>query len=219
MSRLIFIVGDSGTGKSYSLKTLDPQSSFVINCVGKDMPWRKWSDTWSREKKNHSVTTNWETIVKTMLWIDKKAPHIKNIVIDDFQYVMSFEYLQHLEKDVWETFRNIGGHVFQIVNTARSLRRDLNIIILTHSETQPETGRRKVKTVGKMTDEKITLEGLATIVLFTSVEPNPETGQVQYLFETQNDGSTTAKSPEGMFKTKKVPNDLGQVVKTITEYF
>lgn len=224
MSRLIFVIGETGTGKSYSLKNMNPKDTLILNCIGKDMPFRQWSQKWGWEegrKYNYYATTNWEKIVQLMMWASEKRPSIKNIVIDDFQYVMSFEYLQNLEKDVWETFRNIGGHVFQIVNTARNLRKDLNVFILTHSETIAEAGlvKKKAKTVGKMTDEKITLEGLATVVLYTEVTPDPETGRMRYQFVTQNDGSSTAKSPEDMFPHERIPNDLSLVIKNINEYF
>lgn len=220
MSRLIFVLGDTGTGKSASLENVDPESSFIINCVGKDLPFRKWKDKWNPEKKNYYSTTNWENILKTLTGINTKRPDIKNIIIDDFQYVMSFEYLNNLDGDVWDVFRGIGGHVFHILNTARNLRDDLNVFILSHSETIMTDGitKTKIKTVGKMVDEKITPEGLATIVLYTKVAPNGQGGS-DYFFLTQNDGTTTAKSPKGMFEENRIPNDLSKVIEAINDYY
>lgn len=220
MSRLIFILGETGTGKSASLEDVDPSATYLINCVGKDLPFRKWKDKWSSEKKNYYSTTNWADIVKVMQGISEKRPDIKNIVIDDFQYVMSFEYLHQLEGDVWDVFRGIGGHVFTILNTARNLREDLNVFIFSHSETIMTDGmqKTKIKTVGKMVDEKITPEGLATIVLYTGVQPG-QGGQNEHYFVTQNDGINTAKSPKGMFESQRIPNDLSKVIEAINDYY
>lgn len=220
MSRLNFIIGETGTGKSAALENVDHNSSFLINCIGKDLPFRKWSNKWNRKNKNYMETTDWEKIVKTLKYIDKKMPHVKNIFLDDFQYVMSFEYLNNLEGDVWDVFRGIGGHVFQILNTARSLRNDLNIFILSHSETiaTDSLNKKKIKTVGKMVDEKITPEGMATMVLYTGVTPKPE-GGLDHYFVTQNDGTTTAKSPKGMFDDIRIDNDLSLVIEAIDNYY
>lgn len=227
MSRLIFVLGETGTGKSASLENVDPESSFLINCVGKDLPFRKWSEKWNSKKGNYHQTSTWATgelrnpgIIDTMKIINAKKPHVKNIIIDDFQYVMSFEYLNQLDGDVWEVFRGIGGHVFQILNTARNLRNDLNIFILSHSETIITEGiqKTKIKTVGKMVDEKITPEGLATIVLYTKVQAVPH-GDNNHYFLTQNDGTNTAKSPKGMFENSQIPNDLNAVIEAINNYY
>lgn len=221
MSRLNFILGETGTGKSRSLLNVDGQSSYLINCVSKDLPFRKWREKFNEEKKNYFETTHPGQIIGILEGIDKKRPEIKNIFIDDFQYVMSFEYLQNLDSDVWDTFRNIGGHAFQILNKARTLRKDLNVFILSHSETIVDNGvhKTKIKTVGKMVDEKITPEGLATMVLYTKVVPNSAAGTSDYFFITQNDGTTTAKSPEGMFEETRIENDLNAVIQAIDDYY
>jgi hypothetical protein len=221
MARIIFIIGETGTGKSRSMLNMDEKSTILMNCVGKDLPFRKGRSRWNAENKNYIETTTPATIIKSLQVIDKKRSDIKDVVIDDFQYVMSFEYLSQLNADVWEVFRNIGGNVHKIMTTIRAMRKDLNVFILSHSETYLSEGFRKskIKTVGKMTDEKITLEGLATVVIYTGVDPNPAEGKQDYFFITQNDGSTTAKSPEGMFEEVQIPNDMKLVSDAIRDYF
>lgn len=220
MSRLTFILGETGTGKSASLRNVKGEECYLINCVSKDLPFRKWSDKFNAKRKNYYETTKPKDIIKIMDGIDEKRPEIKNIIIDDFQYVMSFEYLTQLDGDVWDVFRGIGGHVFDILNKARSMRSDLNVFIMSHSETIMTDGlqKTKIKTVGKMVDEKITPEGLATIVLYTGVDPVAK-GDNNYYFITQNDGKTTAKSPMGMFEESRIDNDLQFVIDAINDYY
>lgn len=221
MSRLNFILGETGTGKSRSLLNVDENSSYLINCVSKDLPFRKWTDKFNPEKKNYYETTSPMEIVQILKGISEKRPEIKNIFIDDYQYVLSFEYLSNIEEDVWDTFRSIGGHAFQVLNTARTLRKDLNVFILSHSETMIDEGVQKtrIKLTGKMVHEKITPEGLATMVLYTKVVPNAAEGGSNYFFITQNDGTTTAKSPEGMFDDIRIENDLQKVIEAIDNYY
>jgi hypothetical protein len=221
MARIVFVIGETGTGKTRSLLNMNEKTTVLINCVGKDLPFRKGSSRWNTEHKNYIETTNPATIIKSLDTINKKRPEITDIVIDDFQYVMSFEYLSQLNADIWEVFRNIGGNVHKIMSTIRGMRKELTVFILSHSDTYMSEGFRKskIKTVGKMTDEKITLEGLATVVIYTGVDPNPAEGTQEYFFVTQNDGSTTAKSPEGMFESVIIPNDLKLVSDAIRDYF
>lgn len=220
MSRLSIILGETGSGKSAALVDAPHESSFLINAVGKDLPFRKWSEKWNRENKNYMVTVEWDKIIQALTYINEHVPRIKNVFIDDFQYVMSFEYLRNTEGDVWDVFRGIGSHTFQILNTARSLRNDLNVFILSHSETIVTEGMQhtKMKTVGKMVDEKLSPEGLATIVLYAGVQINAE-GNNDHYFLTQNNGINTAKTPMGMFETARIPNSMKFVIDAIDNYY
>lgn len=112
----------------------------------------------------------------------------------------------------FDKFTEMAQHYYDIIKYAQSLREDLNIIFLSHSE-RKDDGSTKVKTIGKLLDEKVTIEGLFTVVLNTKIEDG------NYYFETQNNGFNTRKSPKGMFKEYKIPNDLKLVVDKVNEYY
>ena len=137
---------------------------------------------------------------------------IKTIIVDDFQYVLSDEYMRKATEKGFDKFTIMAQNYYNILKIAQNMREDLNIIFLSHSETKDD-GTTKVKTIGKLLDDKITIEGLFTIVLNTKVEDG------SYYFETQNNGFNTSKSPKGMFEEFKIPNDLKYVVDKVNEYY
>jgi len=138
-----------------------------------------------------------------------------------FQYIMSTEFMNRANEQGWQKFTDIAKHVWDIITTAKSLREDLKVFILSHDEiiTENFAPKRKIKTIGKLLDDKVTLEGLFTVVLFTNVSKDKEKNELAYTFITQNDGTTTAKSPRGMFETLNIPNDLAAIVKKINDYY
>lgn len=224
MSEIIAVVGQTGTGKSTSIETLNPKETVVINVIGKPLPFRGWKQKYTpltQEGGNFYVSSDSAKIVSVLNHISQKRPEIKVIIIDDFQYLMSSEFMHRSSEQGWQKFTDIGRHAWDVITTAKSLREDLKVFILSHDQLIEDISppRRKIKTIGKMLDEKVTLEGLFTVVLFTDVIKNQETGSLDYKFITQNDGSTTSKSPKGMFKELTIPNDLSYVVKEIDRYY
>jgi hypothetical protein len=224
MSELIAVVGQTGTGKSTSIETLDPKETVVINIVGKPLPFKGWKKNYipmTKQGGNFYVSTDSSKIVEVLNIISKDRPEIKIVVIDDFQYLMSAEFMNRSAEQGWQKFTDIGRHAWDVLNTGKSLREDLKVFVLSHDETITESypPRRKIKTIGKMLDEKVTLEGLFTIVLFTDVNKDQESGLLKYRFITQNDGTTTSKSPKDMFADLLIPNDLSLVVKGIDAYY
>jgi hypothetical protein len=159
--------------------------------------------------------------VKVLNYISDSRPEIKQVIIDDFQYIMSTEFMNRANESGWQKFTDIAKHVWDVISAAKSLREDLKIVFLTHDEiiTENFQPKRKIKTIGKLLDDKVTLEGLFTVVLFTDVQKNKEKNGLDYTFITQNDGTTTAKSPRGMFATFHIPNDLGKVITEINAYY
>lgn len=225
MSELIGIVGESGTGKSTACRTLDPKETAIVNCVGKPLPikgWKKNYTPFKGETGNYFASDIAKNILKFMDAIDKSRPEIKNIVIDDWQYTMSNEFMRRSTEAGWDKFTEIAKHAWEILNKGRELREDLKVYILTHSDTQKgEFGSKdilKIKTIGKLLDEKINPMGLFTILMFTDVHNDGKNG-IEYRFVTNNDGTYPAKSPMGMFEELYIPNDLGAVSKSIEEYY
>lgn len=225
MSELIGIVGSSGTGKSTSVRTLDPKETVIISCIGKPLPIRGWKKNYTpfKGKEGNFFCSDISTeIIQCMDHISEKRDDIKNIVIDDWQYTMSNEFMRRSSEKGFEKFTEIGKNAWSILNKSKSLREDMRVFILTHSDTQPgEFGGApviKIKTIGKLLDDKIDPAGLFSILLYTDVNKK-ENGEMEYRFITNNNGHYPAKSPMGMFEDIYISNDLGNITKTIEEYY
>ena len=128
--------------------------------------------------------------------------------------------MERADETGWQKFTDIAKHAMHVINTAKSLRKDLKVFFLSHDEiiTENFQPKRKLKTIGKLLDEKVTLEGLFTIVLFTDVKKRKDNEGLEYNFITQNDCTTTAKSPKGMFDSFMIPNDLAAIISVIDKY-
>ena len=225
MSELIGIVGEPGTGKSTAIRTLNPKETAIISCIGKPLPVKGWKKNYTPFKGtegNFFISDLANEIIKCMVHISDKREDIKNIVVDDWQYTMSNEYMKRASEKGFEKFTEIGRNAWSVLNKSKSLREDIKVFILTHSDTQPgEFGAPpviKIKTIGKLLDDKINPAGLFSVLLYTDVNKK-ENGEMEYRFITNNDGHYPAKSPMEMFKDLYIPNDLGFVVKTIDEYY
>jgi ABC-type dipeptide/oligopeptide/nickel transport system ATPase component len=224
MSTLVGIVGQSGTGKSTSIETLNPKETVIINVSNKPLPFKGWKSNYTQGKlsegANYISTDVAATIVQALKYISDNRPEIKYVIIDDLQYLMSFEFMAKAKEKGFEKFTDIGKNTFDVLNASRQLRDDLIIFAIYHEESTSENfnPKRKIKTIGKLLDDKITLEGLFTIVFFTEVKIE-EDQRPHYYFVTQTDGVTTAKSPRGMFDELLIPNDLSFVSTKINEYY
>ena len=224
MSEIIAVVGQTGTGKSTSVESLDAKETVIIGIIEKPLPFRGWKQRYTsgiQQGGNFLVSHDSAQIVKVLNYISAERQEIKQIVIDDFQYIMSTEFMNRAQETGWQKFTDIAKHVWDVINAAKGLREDLKVVFLTHDEiiTENFQPKRKIKTIGKLLDDKVTLEGLFTVVLFTDVQKNKEKNGLEYTFITQNDGTTTAKSPRGMFATFNIPNDLGKVITEINAYY
>lgn len=199
----ILIMGESGTGKSTSLRNCDPATTAVVNPVGKPLPF-----------KNHFEMLNNETdagkIVKYMK--AQAATGKKLIVVDDFQYILAVPYMNRIKETGWDKYNDFGANYFEIINCCKDLPDDVVVAYLTHLETL-DNGLTTVKLIGKLLREKITIEGLFTVVLRTGVN------EAKYYFYTQNSGKDTVKSPLGMFPAYAIENDLNYVVDKIRNYY
>lgn len=225
MAQGVLIIAESGAGKSTSIETLDPKETFIINVANKPLPfkgWKKKYTIWSKDNPTGNMydKATPENIEACIKYINEKRPEIKNIVVDDFQYMSSFEFFDKANEKGYEKFTQIGAHLARIARMPKDMREDLLIFFLTHAEEATDMeGKRKfkAKTIGKMVDEKLTLEGLFSIVLFGKAKKNKD-GEIRYVFETQTNGENTCKSPRGMFPTLEVANDLQLVIKAIKDY-
>jgi len=217
MGNKILILGDSGSGKSTSTRNLDPKSTFYINVIGKPLPFRGWKTKYV-EGKNMVSTHNSDEIVRCIKGVSEERPEIKTIIVDDAQYIMSFEFMARAKEKGFDKFVEIGKHMFDVLKAPDDTRADLTTIFLAHSDDVSANGytKTKMKTIGKMLDDKITIEGLFTIVLLCY--PIKEEKKMKYVFVTQSNGTTTAKSPMDMFEDIAIENDLAMVLDKIEEY-
>jgi len=204
MAVIVAVMGESGTGKSTSLRNFKQGEASVVNVSKKPLPFR---NTLSVLK-----TDNYQDI-QTVL----TRAQAKSIVIDDAQYLMAFEYMHRAKEKGFEKFTDIGANFFNLTQTAASLSDDKIVYFLFHIE-RTKDGNEKCKTIGQLLDEKITLEGLFTIVLKTVVLLDGS-NQRQFCFATVNNGSDTVKTPMGMFMDPLIPNDLKAVDTAIREYY
>ena len=195
------ILGQSGTGKSYSMKNFNEDEICLISVQKPLLPFRKKFD-------EVVVTDSYTEIIKTLRNTDKKV-----IVIDDTQYLMCNEFMRRATEKGFDKFTEIAQNFWSlVVQEINKLADDVLVYLLCHTATD-DNGVEKMKTIGRMVDEKITPEGLFTIVLKTAVSDG------QYYFITQNNGKDTVKSPEGMFNTYAINNDLKYVDEKIRNYY
>jgi len=224
MAQSVLVIADSGTGKSTAIRTLDSKSTFIINIANKPLPFKGWKKDYTmiskeNSKGNMTSTSTAPGIVKAMQHVNDKMPHITNLVIDDWQYMSSFEYFDRCNEKGYDKFTQIAANLAQVAKMPKDMREDLTIFFLTHSEeTTDVNGHRKVKakTIGKMIDNTLTLEGLFSIVLFGRVKKTED--GLEYGFDTVNNGENTCKTPMDMFDNPFINNDLQLVKDCIVEY-
>jgi hypothetical protein len=226
MANAVLVIAESGSGKSTSIESLNPQETFIVNPANKSLPfpgWRKKYTIWDKTinpKGNMYVKSGAAQVLAAMDYVSKSRPEIKTMVIDDFQYIFGFEFFDRVAEKGFEKFTEIGANLATISRKPIELRDDLTVIFLTHVEKGSDVEGNvsfKAKTIGRMVDEKLTLEGLFSIVLFGDSKKNKD-GSIRYVFDTQTNGKNTCKSPRGMFSAQEIPNDLQYVVDSIIAY-
>lgn len=195
----ILILGPSGSGKSTSMRNFEPDELGIFNVAGKPLPFRK------KIPKIDNAT--YEKIYKVL-----KEPKLKKYVIDDSQYLMAFESFDHAKETGYGKFTNMALNFRNLIDfIIRGVPDDVIVYLLHHTEVTDD-GKIKAKTLGKMLDNQLTVEGLFSIVLLCSVEGS------EHFFITNSDGSNPAKSPMEMFDMK-IDNDLKFVDETIRKYY
>ena len=220
-SKLIGIVGATGTGKSTPVKHLNPKETYIINVAKKELPFKGAEKLYNLEAKNYKEVDDANEITRLLKTISEKAPHIKNIIIEDSNYIMGFNMLARATEVGFTKFTIMAKDMVELFREARRLRDDLKVFYFTHPETIEDSGEiigYKIKTAGKLIDNQIVLEGLLTICLYTHVEESKD-GTATYNFVTNRFKKYPAKSPDGMFADIKIPNNLQQVVNSIDEYY
>jgi hypothetical protein len=220
-SKLIGIVGETSTGKSTSIKHLNPDETYIINVAKKELPFKGSEKMYNAEKKNYKDVDDANEISRLMKTISEKAPHIKNIVIEDSNYIMGFTIVSKATEVGYQKFSLMAKDMVDLFRTARMLREDIVVFYFTHPEVIEDSGEiigYKIKTAGKLIDNQVLLEGLMTVCLYALVEEQKD-GTATYSFITNRYRKMPAKSPDGMFSEIKIPNNLQVVVDSVNAYY
>lgn len=201
----ILILGESGSGKSTSMRNFKENEVCIFNVAGKPLPFKQ-------KLYSPKNTTNIRTYDFIVAWMNRLKDRCKIFVIDDAQYLMAFEMFEKAKETGYGKFTDCALNFYNLVQfVIKSMPDDTTVYFLQHTETT-DTGKIKAKTSGKMIDSQLTLEGLFSIVLLTLADGD------RHFFKTQGEGVSTAKSPMGMFE-REIENDLKLVDRTIREYW
>ena len=196
----ILILGESGSGKSASMRNFAPDEVGIFNVASKPLPFRAPLKKVDR--------AGYSTILKAL-----SKPTLKTYIIDDSQYLLVFEAFDKAKETGYAKFTDMAKHFYDLLQFIIQKTPDDCLVYFLHHTQEDEQGKVKAKTVGKMLDNLLTVEGLFSVVLMARTENG------QYFFETHNNGANTVKSPLGMFETDRIDNDLKLVDTTIREYW
>ena len=218
MSKVIGVMGESGSGKTTAMRNLPPKETFYIDCDKKGLNWKGWLKQYSVDNKNYFATDSFSTCKTLMEKVDKgeNFRHIKYLVIDTINGMMVAEEMRILAMqggDKRSAWTDLASNGWDIINKALTLREDLTVIILCHSETISDDNgivKTRIKTNGRKL-EKLVLESKMTTVVWAVRQDG------KYKFILSADGST-CKVPLGAFQTDECENDIMIVIKALEDY-
>ena len=213
MSKAILILGESGTGKSTSIRNLPHEETFIINVNDRKLPFKSKNKYVLAENGagNYIVSDNADKIIATLIYLNNKRTEIKNIILDDFTYTFINNFMRRAKDKGYDKFTDIASDVWKIFNAIKALRDDLFVFVMMHTEIDNQ-GRYKPKTVGKLMDSNNLIEGAFDWVFHSLILDE------RHVFLTNNDGTHMAHTTMGMFEDKYIENDLQLIKQTIETY-
>ena len=230
MALPILIMGESGTGKTTAMRNLDPKTTFVIATDRQPIPLPKSSKNYKTvlkdngkldlQKSNLFETTDASMVKALLTKISNECPHIKTIIIDTITSIMVDEYMGRLKEKGYEKYNDLALDTYDIITMLRGLRDDLTCVVISHTENAYDSDgilKSSFKVPGgKLIGQNIKPESYFHMVLYTEVLMT--NNQPEYYFITQNNGKNTCRSPLGLFKDQRIPNDLAYVVEEYKKY-
>jgi len=213
MARVICVAGESGSGKTTSIRNLNPAETYYIDCDKKGLSWKGWKKQYNAENKNYIATDIPAVVDKLIAGINDKMPHVKYIIVDTINGIMIGDEMRRINDKGYDKWADLAQSIWGIVDKAYSYRDDLTIIFLAHTQTERDDNGyqfTRIKTNGRKL-EKIMLESKFTTVLIAKCIDG------KYIFETKAKNST-AKSPLGAFDTDTIDNDIVAVIKALEEF-
>lgn len=215
MAKVIGIMGESGSGKTTSMRNLNPTTTLYIDCDKKGLSWKGWREKYSITNKNYFATDKPNEIIKMLRKVNLKEDkkHIKTIIIDTINGIMVADEMRRSKEKGYDKWQDLATAVWQIIDEALSLREDLTVIFVAHSQTEYDDSGRlftRIRTNGKKL-EKIVLESKMTTVLYSVVKDG------KYIFQTKANNST-CKTPLGAFEVDEIENDITKVLEALKDY-
>ena len=215
MSKCIGLMGESGSGKTTSMRNLDPKTTFYIDCDKKGLSWKGWKKAYNTDKKNYYKTDLIGTVATLLDKINTQdnMKHIKVVVVDTLNALMVADEVRRMKEKGFDKWQDLAQCIWQLIDQAMALRDDLTIIFVCHSQTQKEDDGytfTRIKTSGKKLD-KLCIETKLTTVLHAVCEGG------EYKFKVHSDNST-AKTPMGAFEDDEIENDITKVLEALKEY-
>ena len=218
MSKSILIMGESGSGKTTSMRNLEWNKLMYnlwssVDADKKGLNWKGWKEQYSLEKKNYIATSDSKTIKSLLNKINLEQKQIKNVVIDTLNGIMIDDEFARMKEKNYDKWADLAYSIYDIITFANTLREDLTVIFVMHSQTErDETGFyfTRAKTSGKKLDKIVVESKFSTVLLAKCVDG-------KYIFETKNNNSTV-KAPLGAFETENITNDIMQVLEALKEY-
>lgn len=215
MAKVIGIMGESGSGKTTSMRELDPKTTFYIDCDKKGLSWKGWRNQYSFEKLNYMATDVIGTVDQILDKINAQdnMKHIKVVVIDTLNGLMVADEVRRMKEKGYDKWQDLAQCVWELLDRLYTLRDDLTIIVVCHSQTQKDEDGyvfTRIKTSGKKLD-KLNVESKLTTVLYAIAKDG------EYVFQTKANNST-AKTPMGAFEADEIPNNIVDVLKALKDY-
>lgn len=227
MSNIICLAGLSNSGKSTSLKYLEPESTFIVSCTNKQLQIpgfrKKYKKVTTNEGKlvgNWYINNNYDNIKKMLNIVSKTRPEVKVIVLDDANYLLSNETFQNALIKGYEKFTILAKNYYDLIEYCMNLRDDLTVVFVTHIENfgtdiDPEY---RMWTTGKMLTNAINLDGLFSYIIYSERYVSDTDDDVKYRFKTRTDGNDTCRSVSGCFEDKYIEPDMKYVIDTINKF-
>ena len=215
MSKVIGVMGESGSGKTTSLRNLDPTTTFYIDCDKKGLSWKGWRKQYNTENMNYWKTDSQEMVHNLLNRIntEEKFKNVKYVVIDTLNGIMVADEVRRMKEKNYDKWVDLAQCIWNLLDQFYKLRDDLTIIVVCHSQTQKEDDGytfTRIKTSGKKLD-KLNVESKLTTVLLAEVKDG------RHIFHTKADKST-AKTPLGAFEEDEIDNDIMKVITALEEY-
>lgn len=215
MSKLIAVMGESGAGKTTSMRNLDPKTTMYIDCDKKGLSWKGWREQYNKENKNYIVSDDSDYVLKVVQQVSNSPEfqHIKVIIIDTLNGLMVADEMRRMKEKGYDKWQDMAASVYNLVDKALTFRDDLTIIFTAHTQTDREDSGymfTHIKTSGRKLD-KIVLESKFPVVLLAKVMDGA------YKFETKAD-SSTAKVPMGAIEDQYIDNDITKVIDALKDY-
>lgn len=215
MATVICIAGESGTGKTTSMRNVDPKTTMYIDCDKKGLSWKGWKNSFNAENKNYLKTDFPQIALQALQKInsDKNYAHIKLVVVDTINGLMVADEMRRSKEKGYDKWQDLAQSIYDLIDYALTMRDDVSIVFVAHTQTDHDDNGymfTRIKTSGRKLD-KITLESKFSTVLISKCVDG------RYLFETQANFST-AKSPMGAFESKEIDNDITAVITALKEF-